>query len=306
MSKAIITAAITGSIHTPTMTPHLPITPKEIADEAVRAYEAGAAVAHIHVRDPQTGAPSVSADLFREVITHVKSRCNIVLCLSTGGGLGMTVEQRAVSVRTFKPELASLNFGSINFALFPQLSRYKEWKFPWEPQYIGMTEDLIFPNTFKTLKEFCNFFRESGTKPEIEIYDVGMINNVAFMIEAGHLQKPVYLQFVLGILGAIQPTLENVMFLYQTARAAIGDFQWSVCAAGRHQMNMCNMSLLMGGNVRVGLEDNLYVEKGRIAKSNAEQVEKIARIARELGIDPATPDEARKILGLKGLDKVNY
>ena len=306
MSKAIITAAITGSIHTPTMTPHLPITPKEIADEAVRAYEAGAAVAHIHVRDPQTGAPSVSADLFREVITHVKSRCNMVLCLSTGGGLGMTAEQRAVSVRTFKPELASLNFGSINFALFPQLSRYKEWKFPWEPQYIGMTEDFIFPNTFKTLKEFCNFFRESGTKPEIEIYDVGMINNVAFMIEAGYLQKPVYLQFVLGILGAIQPSLENVMFLYQTARAAIGDFQWSVCAAGRHQMNMCNMSLLMGGNVRVGLEDNLYVEKGRRAKSNAEQVEKISRIARELGIEPATPDEARKILGLKGLDKVNY
>ncbi len=306
MSKAIITAAITGSIHTPTMTPHLPITPKEIADEAVRAYEAGAAVAHIHVRDPQTGAPSVSADLFREVITNVKSRCNMVLCLSTGGGLGMTAEQRAVSVRTFKPELASLNFGSINFALFPQLSRYKEWKFPWEPQYIGMTEDFIFPNTFKTLKEFCNFFRESGTKPEIEIYDVGMINNVAFMIEAGYLQKPVYLQFVLGILGAIQPSLENVMFLYQTARAALGDFQWSVCAAGRHQMNMCNMALLMGGNVRVGLEDNLYVEKGRMAKSNAEQVEKIGRIARELGIEPATPDEARKILGLKGLDKVNY
>jgi len=306
MSKAIITAAITGSIHTPTMTPHLPITPKEIADEAVRAYEAGAAVAHIHVRDPQTGAPSVSPDLFREAIADIKSRCNMVLCLSTGGGLGMTAEQRAVSVRTFKPELASLNFGSINFALFPQLSRYKEWKFPWEPQYIGMTEDFIFPNTFKTLKEFCTFFRESETKPEIEIYDVGMINNVAFMIEAGHLRKPVYLQFVLGILGAIPPSLENVMFLYQTARAAIGDFQWSVCAAGRHQMSMCNMSLLMGGNVRVGLEDNLYVEKGRIAKSNAEQVEKIARIARELGIEPATPDETRKILGLKGLDKVNF
>jgi uncharacterized protein (DUF849 family) len=306
MSKAIITAAITGSIHTPTMTPYLPITPKEIADEAVRAYEAGAAVAHIHVRDPQTGAPSASPDLFREAITDIKSRCNMVLCLSTGGGLGMTAEQRAVSVRTFKPELASLNFGSINFALFPQLSRYEKWKFPWEPQYIGMTEDFIFPNTFKTLREFCHFFRESETKPEIEIYDVGMINNVAFMLEAGHLRKPVYLQFVLGILGAIPPSLENVMFLYQTARSAIGDFQWSVCAAGRHQMNMCNMALLMGGNVRVGLEDNLYVEKGRTAKSNAEQVEKIARIAGELGIEPATPDEAREILGLKGLDKVNF
>ena len=306
MPKAIITTAVTGSIHTPTMSPHLPITPKEIADEAVRACEAGAAVAHIHVRDPQTGKPSVSVDLYREVITDIKSRCNIVLCLSTGAGLGMTAEQRSVSVRTFRPELGSLNFGSINFALFPQLSRYKEWKFPWEPQYIGMTEDFIFPNTFKTLREFCGFFQESETKPEIEIYDIGMINNVAYMIEAGHLQKPVYLQFVLGILGAIPATLDNVMFLYQTARAAIGDFRWSVCAAGRHQMNMCTMALLMGGNVRVGLEDNLYVEKGRMAKSNAEQVQKIARIAKELGIEPATPDEARQILGLKGLDQVSF
>jgi uncharacterized protein (DUF849 family) len=306
MPKTIITTAITGSIHTPTMSPYLPITPKEIADEAVRAYEAGAAVAHIHVRDPQTGKPSVSADLYREVIADIKSRCNIVLCLSTGAGLGMTAEQRSVSVRTFRPELASLNFGSINFALFPQLSRYKEWKFPWEPDYIGMTEDFIFPNTFKTLKEFCGFFRESATKPEIEIYDVGMINNVAYMIEAGHLQKPVYLQFVLGILGAIPPSLENVMFLYQTARAALGEFRWSVCAAGRHQMNIGTMALLMGGNVRVGLEDNLYVEKGRMARSNADQVHKIARIAKELGIEPATPDEARQVLGLKGLDQVNF
>jgi uncharacterized protein (DUF849 family) len=306
MPKAIITTAITGSIHTPTMSPHLPITPKEIADETVRAYEAGAAVAHIHVRDPQTGKPSVSVDLFKEVITDIKSRCNIVLCLSTGAGLGMTAEQRSVSVRAFRPELASLNFGSINFALFPQLTRYKEWKFPWEPQYLGMTEDFIFPNTFKTLGEFCGAFRESGTKAEIEVYDVGMINNVAYMIEAGHLRKPVYLQFVLGILGAIQPSLENVMFLYQTARAAIGEFQWSVCAAGRHQMRMCTMALLMGGNVRVGLEDSLYLEKGRMAKSNAEQAAKIVRIARELGIEPATPDEARQILGLKGLDQVNY
>ena len=306
MSKVIITAAITGSIHTPTMTPHLPITPKQIADEAVRAHEAGAAVAHVHVRDPQTGMPSPSMDYFKEVLAEVKSRCNMIICTTTGGGLGMTTEQRVAVVRTYQPELASFNFGSMNFALFPVVSRYKEWKFPWEPQYLGMTEDLVFTNTFKTLREFCGYFRENQTKPEIEIYDVGMINNVAFMIEAGHLQKPVYLQFVLGILGAIQPSLENVMFLYQSARAAIGDFQWSVCAAGRHQMNMCNMSLLMGGNARVGLEDNLYVEKGRMAKSNAEQVEKIVRIARELGIEPTTPNEARKILGLKGLDKVKY
>lgn len=306
MSKAIITAAITGSIHTPTMTPYLPITPKQIADEAVRAYEAGAAVAHIHVRDPQTGAPSPSLDLFREVVTEVKSRCNMVLCLTTGGGLGMTTEQRVATVRTFKPELASFNFGSMNFALFPVVSRYKDWKFPWEPQYLGMSEDFVFTNTFKTLKEFCGYFEENQTKPELEIYDVGMINNVAYMIQAGHLKKPVYMQFVMGILGGIPATAENVLFMYETARKQIGEFQWSVCAAGRHQMNICTMALLLGGNARVGLEDNMYVEKGRMAKSNAEQVEKIARIARELGIDPATPDEARQILGLKGLDKVNY
>jgi len=306
MAKAIITAAITGSIHTPSMTPYLPITPKQIADEAVRVWEAGGAVAHIHVRDPETGQPSPSLELFREVVSEVKARCDLVLCLTTGGGLGMSAEQRVSVVPTFKPELASFNFGSLNFALFPVVSRYREFKFPWESPYLSMTEDFIFPNTFKTLREFCQFFRENDTKPELEIYDTGMLNNVAFMIEQGHLKKPVYLQFVMGILGGIPATMENLMFLHKTARDTIGDFVWSVCAAGRHQMNICTAGLLMGGNARVGLEDNLYVEKGRIAKSNAEQVEKIVRIARELGIEPATPDEARAILGLKGLDKVNF
>jgi len=306
MSKAIITAAITGSIHTPTMTPYLPITPKQIADEAVRAWEAGAAVAHIHVRDPETGQPSPTLDLFREVITEVKARCGIVLCLTTGGTPLMAVEQRVAVVPTFKPELASFNFGSLNFALFPVVSQFKEFKFPWEAQYLSMSEDFIFPNTFKTLREFSRFFKENETKPELEIYDTGMLNNVAFMIGQGHLKKPVYLQFVMGILGGIPATMDNLMFLYNTARETIGDFVWSVCAAGRHQMRMCTTALLMGGNARVGLEDNLYVEKGRMAKSNAEQVEKIVRIARELGIEPAIPDEAREILGLKGLDKVDF
>jgi len=306
MSKAIITAALTGSIHTPTMTPYLPITPKQIADEAVRAWGAGAAVAHIHVRDPDTGQPSPSMDIFREVITEVKARCNMVLCLTTGGAIGMTTAQRVAVVPTFKPELASFNFGSLNFALFPVISQYKEFKFPWESQYLNMTEDFIFPNTFKTLREFSEFFKENETKPELEIYDTGMLNNLAFMIEQGHLNKPVYLQFVMGILGGIPATMENLIFLYKTAKEAIGDFVWSVCAAGRHQMKMCTASLLMGGNARVGLEDSMYVEKGRMAKSNAEQVEKIVRIAREFGIEPATPDEAREILGLKGLDRVNF
>ena len=306
MDKRIITAAITGGIHTPTMSPYLPITPKQIADEAVRAYEAGAAIAHIHVRNPETGQPASSLDIFGEVIGSIKSRCDIVLCLSTGGGFGMTAAERSSHVPEYKPELASLNFGSLNFALFPVLQKIEEYKFSWEKEYLSMTEDFIFPNTFKTLREFSTIFTANGTKSELEIYDTGMINNAAFMIQNGHVQTPVYLQFVMGILGGIHATMENLMFLHKTAKESLGDFVWSVCAAGKHQMKMCATALLMGGNARVGLEDSLYLEKGRMAKSNAEQVEKIVRIAKEFGIEPATPNEARQILGLKGLSEVNF
>ena len=306
MDKRIITAAITGSIHTPTMTPYLPITPKQIADEAVRAYEAGAAVAHIHAREPDTGKPSPDLDAIGEIISDVKSRCDIVLCISTGGGFGMTAQERSAHVPKYKPELASLNFGSMNFALFPVIKKIKEFKYDWEKKYLAMTEDFIFPNTFKTLREFNTIFSENNTKPEFEIYDTGMINNVAFMIQQGHVKQPVYLQFVMGILGGIPASMENLMFLHLTAKDSIGDFTWSVCAAGRHQMNMCTTALLMGGHARVGLEDSVYIEKGKMAKSNAEQVEKIIRIARELGIEPATPDEARQTLGLKGLGEVEF
>jgi uncharacterized protein (DUF849 family) len=304
--KAIITAAVTGSIHTPTMSPYLPITPQQIADEAVRAYEAGAAVCHLHARNPETGVPVPDVNLMKEIITEIKSRCNIVVCITTGGGLGMTVEQRVAPVTLYKPELASFNAGSINFALFPVIPRYKEWKFEWEKQYLGMTEDFIFANTFKSMKEYCAKFNEMGTKPEFEIYDAGMVNNVAFMIQAGYIKKPVYIQFVMGVLGGITPSSENLIFLVDYARRLIGDFQFSVCVAGRAQFPICTQSLLFGGNARVGLEDNLYLEKGQMAKSNAEQVAKIVRIARELGIEPAAPDEARQILGLKGLDHVNF
>jgi len=306
MDKVIVTAAITGSIHVPSMSPYLPITPQQIADEAVRVYEAGGAVAHIHVRNPETGQPSSDMELFREVVTKVKSKCNMVLCLSTGGGVGMTTAERVKAVTTFKPELASFNFGSINFGLFPIAEAVKEFKFPWEKPYLQGTEDFIFPNTFKTLREFSQAFSENETKPELEIYDAGMINNVAFMIQRGYLKKPVYLQFVLGILGSIPASPNNLLFLLNSARETVGDFVWSVCAAGRHQLPMCTMSLVMGGNARVGMEDSLYAGKGVLAKSNADQVEKIVRIARELGLEPATPDEARRILGLKGLDKVSW
>jgi uncharacterized protein (DUF849 family) len=306
MKKAIITAAITGSIHTPSMSSHLPITPEQIVEDSIRAWEAGAAVVHIHARDPETGRPSSDSKLFGDIASQIKSRSDLVICITTGGGLGQTTEERVAAVRAYSPELASLNAGSLNFALFHALDSYKEFKYDWEYEYLNMTEDFIFPNTFKTLREFNHYLSEEGTKPEFEIYDSGMINNLAFLIGKGHVKKPVYLQFVMGILGGIPATMNNLQFLYNCARDAIGEFQWSVCAAGRHQFTMCTASLLMGGNVRVGLEDNLYLEKGVKAKSNAEQVAKIIRIARELGIEPATPAEARQILNLKGLDKVRF
>jgi uncharacterized protein (DUF849 family) len=304
--RAILTAAITGSIHTPAMSPYLPITPKQIIDEAFASYEAGAAIAHIHVRDPRTGRPTPDINLIGEVVRGIKDKCNMIVCITTGGGLGMTSEQRLIPVSTFKPELASFNAGSLNFALFHALDRFKEFKFDWEPQYLAMTEDFIFPNTFKSMREFTAIFNEHGTKPEFEVYDSGMVNNVAFLIERGYVKKPVYIQYVMGILGGITASPENLMFLVEYTRRLIGDFQFSVCVAGRAQFPLCTQSLLLGGNCRVGLEDNLYLEKGLMAKSNAEQVAKIARIARELGMEPATPDEARQILGLKGIERVNF
>jgi len=306
MSKAIITAALTGSIHTPSMSPYLPFRPDDLVAEAVRAWEAGAAAVHLHVRDPQTGQPSSKVELYAEVAAKVKSKCDVIITITTGGGMGMTAEQRVAPVPALKPELATFNFGSMNFAFFPMLERYREFKYDWEKPFIEMSEDYVPWNTFRVLKTFARVLGENNTKPEIEIYDVGMLSNLAFFIEQKLLAKPVYVQFVLGILGGLPATTENVLFLYNTAKALIGDFAFSVCAAGRHQIPMCVQSLLLGGNARVGLEDNLYLEKGVLAKSNAEQVAKLIRIARELGIEPATPSEARKMLNLKGREKVNF
>lgn len=309
MAKVVVTAAITGAIHTPTMSSYLPITPEQIADQAVGAYEAGAAVVHIHVRNPETGQPVSDMGLFRQVLTSIKSKCNVVICTTTGGGLGMTLEERLKVVPTFKPELASFNAGSINFALFdiPERMKIAEWKYPWEKPYLKMTEDFVFPNPFKSLMEFARTFGESGTKAEAELYDSAMINNVAFLVERGYMKKPVYVQFVLGILGGMPATIQNLLFLHETAKRNFGDdFVWSVCAAGRFQLPICTAALTMGGNVRVGMEDSLYAGKGTMATSSADQVEKIVRIAKELSIDIATPDEARQILGLKGPDKVNW
>jgi uncharacterized protein (DUF849 family) len=301
MPKRIVSAAVTGGIHTPTMSPHLPVTPKEIADDAIAAHKAGAAVVHIHARDPQTGKPCADMNVYGEIFDRIRSVCDPVLCATTGGGLGMPVSERVKVVPTHKPELASFNAGSVNFGLFdiPDRMNVTEWKHDWEKDYLYGTKDLIYTNTFKSMEEFAVAFSESGTKPEVEIFDSGMINNLAYLVGKGLIAKPVYLQFVLGILGGIPATIENLMFLAQTAERAFGkDMQWSVCAAGRHQMAMCTAGLLMGSHVRVGLEDSLLIERGVLAKSSAEQVEKIIRIMRELNFDPATPNEAREMLSL--------
>ena len=306
MSKRIITAALTGSIHTPSMSPYLPITPEQIISEAVAVHKAGAAVAHVHVRDPETGLPNADQDIFREIAIEVKKQCDIILCFTTGGKLGEPVENRVRVASSLKPELTTLNAGSLNFALFHIVDGIKEWKYDWEKAYLEGTDDFIFPNTFKTMRQYVEIIYANGAKPEFEIYDTGMINNLAFLINKGVVKKPVYLQFVLGILGGIPATVENLVFLLDTAKKQINNFEFSVCAAGKTQFPLCTTSLLLGGHARVGLEDNLYLEKDVLAKSSAEQVEKIIRIAKEFGIEPATPAEARKILNLKGIEKVNY
>jgi len=302
MAKTIITAAITGAIHTPSMSQYLPITPEEIADHAVGAYEAGAAVVHIHPRDPETGKPTSDLNIFGDIINRIRSRCNVVICTTTGGGLGMSIEERVAVVPTYKPELASFNAGSINFGLFEIPARMKitEWKHDWELPYLEMTKDFVFRNTFQSLEQLPQTFEQQGTKPEAEVYDSGMINNLRYLVDRGFLKTPVYVQFVLGIMGAMPASIENLLFLLQTAQRTFGDdFVWSVCAAGRFQMPLCTAGLLLGGNVRVGMEDNLWLEKGVPAKTSAEQVAKIRRIAQELGIETSTPDEAREILGLR-------
>lgn len=307
MGKVIITAAVTGGIHTPTMTPYLPITPEQIIEDAVKACDAGASVAHIHVRDPETGLPNNRVDLFRQVAQEIKKRCNIILCITSGGKLGATVQERLAAVTDLQPELASMNAGSVNFALFHLPNKYSNFKYDWEKPYLEATEDYIFPNTFQTMKQYCIEMAKHNTKPELEIYDSAMINNAAYLVNNGYVKKPLHLQFVMGILGGIPATVANLSFLHERAKDAFGsEFTWSVCAAGKAQLFMAATALAMGGNVRVGLEDSVYVGKGQLAKSSAEQVEKVITLAHALDLDVATPDDTRAILGLKGIDKVNF
>jgi uncharacterized protein (DUF849 family) len=307
--KIIVTAALTGSAHFPSMSPHLPITPKQIIEDGIKAAEAGAAILHIHVRNPENGMPTPDIEIFREVLIGIKARTEAVICLSTGGGMGMSTEQRAAPIITLKPEMASLNFGSMNFsAPFRYAEKIKDWRYPWEKLSMLASEDYIFPNTFKTLREFLYIFAANDTRPELEVYDLGMVNNIAVMMERGHLKPPVHIQYVTGTLGGVPSTVDSLVTLYKATKDAVGpgNFTWSAIGAGRFQFPICTVALAMGGNVRVGLEDNLYISKGVLAKNSAEQVEKIIRMMRELSLEPATPDEARQILRLKGLDKVNY
>lgn len=307
MGTVIITAALTGAIHTPSMSQYLPFTPEHLIEEAVRCHNAGAAVVHVHARNPKDGSPSSSSDIFREILSGIKARSKVVVTPTTGGSPAMTPQERLAVVSALKPEMATFNAGSLNFALYPVLQKVKEFRYPWEKTYLEGTESFIFSNHFQSLHIYSKTMMETNTRPEIEIYDVGQINNVAQLVSEGYLKTPIYLQFVMGILGGIPATTDNLLYLIRESRRLLrDDFKWSVCAAGRFQFHMGVVNVLEGGFWRVGLEDNLYLEKGVLAKSSAEQVEKAIRIIRELGYEPATEDEAREILQLKGLDKVNY
>jgi uncharacterized protein (DUF849 family) len=311
MEKLIITAALTGNITLPTQTPYLPLTPQQIIDEAVRAANAGAASVHIHARDPNTGKPTTDPEVYREIASGIKQRSNVIVCITTGGTAYMNAAERVQVVPALKPELATFNMGSINFSIHPIVDRYKDedYKYPWEKEFALGTKDFIFRNTFGDIEHFCQTMKENDTKPEHEVYDVGHLYNINFFVRKNIIKFPIWLQFVTGILGGIGSALEDVMYMKHTADRLLGteNYKWSVIGAGYPaEFNLATLGIIMGGHARVGFEDNIFIKKGVLAKSNAELVEKVGRIARELGREIATPDEARKILGLKGKDKVNY
>jgi uncharacterized protein (DUF849 family) len=311
MEKLIITAAITGNITLPVQTPHLPLTPQQIIDDAVRAANAGAASVHIHGRDPKTAKPTTDPAVYREIATGIKARSNVIICVTTGGTADMTPAQRAQVVPALKPELATFNMGSINFSIHPITDRYKDedYKYPWEKDFAAATKDFIFRNTFGDIEKLVQIMAENNTKSEFEVYDVGHLYNINFLIRKKVIKPPIWLQFVTGILGGIGANVEEVVHLKQTADRLFGteNYVWSVIGAGYPaEFNLATLAIMMGGNARVGMEDNIFIEKGVLCKSNGELVEKIVRIAKELGREIATPDEARKILGLKGRENVNY
>jgi uncharacterized protein (DUF849 family) len=305
--KVIITCAVTGSIHTPTMSPHLPITPAEIADAAIGAAEAGAAVVHLHARNPKDGRPTQDPRYFREFAPVIKQRSGVVLNFTTGGGMGMTVQERLQPALQLKPEVASLNMGSMNFGLYEMLGRYKEFKHEWERPYLAGTDDTVFKNTFRDIAYILESCSGNDTRFEIECYDIGHLYTAAHFLDRGLVKPPLFIQSVFGIRGGIGPHPEDVLHMRRTADRLFGDdYLWSVLGAGRNQMYVATQSAVMGGNVRVGLEDSLWLGKGQLAKANADQVAKVRRILEEIGLVIATPDDARRMLKLKGGHNVAF
>ncbi|MDF2120265.1 3-keto-5-aminohexanoate cleavage protein [Roseiarcaceae bacterium H3SJ34-1] len=308
MSQVIISCAVTGAIHTPTMSPALPITPQEIAEQSIAAAEAGAAILHLHARVPETGEPTGDPDVFAAFLPVIKQRTDAVVNITTGGSPAMSVEERLRGAVRFAPEMCSLNMGSMNFGLFPAAKRFPNWKHAWEAPYLLASEDFIFRNTFRDIAYILKTLGDAGTKFEHECYDVGHLYSVSHFLDRGLIRPPFFVQMIFGVLGGIGADLDNLMFMHQTAHRLFGKdaYQWSVLAAGRHQMPFVTQAALLGGHVRVGLEDSLFIGKGQLAASNAEQVAKIVRILREMGHEPASPLEARAMLGLKGVDRVEF
>jgi uncharacterized protein (DUF849 family) len=306
--KVIISCAVTGAIHTPSMSDHLPITPEQIARSSIEAAEAGAAIIHLHARNPETGEPTPDPAVFMRFLPVIKQNVDAVVNITTGGGLNMTLDERLAAPLQAKPEMCSLNMGSMNFNIARAGDRVKTWKHAWEKPYLDRTDDHIFRNTFRDIEGIVERLGKAhGTRFEFECYDIGHLYNLAYCLDRKTVEPPLFVQTIFGILGGIGPDPRNLLFMKETADKLFGDaYVWSVLAAGRHQMAFTTMAGIMGGNVRVGLEDSLYIGRGQLAKSNAEQVAKIRRILEELSLEIATPKEAREMLKLKGGDRVGF
>lgn len=306
-NKTVITCAVTGAIHTPTMSNALPYTYDDIAAQAVEAAEAGASVLHLHARNPTDGSPSVDPEDFAQFLPRIKQATDAVVNISTGGSLTLSIQDRITPAKTFSPEMCSMNMGSMNFSFHPLAGRYDEWKFDWEKDYVEGSDGNIFRNTFRDIREAAETLAPHDTKFEHECYDVGHLYNLKFCMDTGLFKAPVFIQFIFGILGGIGPEVDNLIFMKRTADRLFGDdYRWSVLGAGGAQMPLATTASQMGGNVRVGLEDSLLISRGKLAESNAQQVAKICRIVEDLGSEVATPDEAREILALKGGDRVAF
>lgn len=305
--KVIITCAPTGAIHTPSMSPYLPVTADEIAAAAIAAAKAGAAILHLHARDPEDGRPSQDPSLFVPFLKQIKAQTDAVVNITTGGSPHMTVEDRMRPAMTFKPEVASLNMGSMNFGLFPMLQRFKEFRHPWEREHLENSRDLIFKNTYKDIETILLKGTENGTRFEFECYDISHLYNLAHFLDRGLVRGPLFVQSVFGILGGIGPHPEDLMHMRRTADRLFGDqYQWSILGAGRSQIALASIGAAMGSHVRVGLEDSLWIGPGQLAKSSAEQVTRIRTVLEALNLEIATPAEARSLLGLKGRDNVAF